>query len=123
MTTWLNKYKVASPQDIDDLDRMAAVYQFHKNLPPQQAEDLAYGDYLKIQHCKAAGYHLDGMSNARDNNDWDSSKKAYSMYALHAKALGRNPMNSVGADINAHRGVNTNKVFVPHPSDIFVLAK
>jgi hypothetical protein len=82
----------------NQLDLDAAVNEFGLKMPREQAEDEAYHQYLyhpsKGQHAQAAFHHLSGMKAAHASGDMDAARKHSLMYNLHAKALGKSPVDA-----------------------------
>jgi hypothetical protein len=124
MLKWLGKYDILSKNDESDLERKAALYQFHKFLSKSQSEELAYQDYKKCMLAKAAAFHTDGMSFAKVRGDKEAEQRHYMLYALHCNELGINPRGHVPPEINAFRGQSEAlKKFETNPADLFVQTK
>jgi hypothetical protein len=125
MEKWLNKFDISSPEDVHDLERSSAVNQFHRGMDRPTAEQMAYDNYKRIQHCKAAAYHLDGVTKSSATGDNESKNKHHIMFNLHLAALGISPFQAVPPEIQAFRGQNTEQLtkFKSHQSDLFVMGK
>ena len=121
---WLSKYDIFTPDDEANLERSAAVNEFHKGMPRDVAETSAYEDWKRNQIVKAAAFHLDQMGLAKGRGDKSSEQSHYGLYTLHCKALGMDQFGSVGPEIHAQRGiVEPLEKFKNHQADVFVLKK
>jgi hypothetical protein len=101
---WANR-PLAAHDHAQQLDLDAAVNEFGLKMPREQAEDEAYRQYLyhpvKGQHALAAYHHLAGMKAAHAAGDMDAARKHSLMYNLHAKALGKSPVDAA-RELSAH---------------------
>lgn len=121
---WLKKYIIVAPDHEHDLERAAAVHQFHGNMSREGSEVAAYQDYRKMQLHKAAAYHLEGMEAAKDRKDDGSHRKHLGMYALLCKELGYRHTDHPAPGVKAHKGTFGDiEDFKSHPADLLVLAK
>jgi predicted Zn-ribbon and HTH transcriptional regulator len=98
---WAEKYPVLEEAHGHDLDQRAAINEFHRKMPRDQAESAAHEDYRKEHSHRAAAHHLQGMKAAQSAGYMDEAKKHGEMYALHMKALGHDPMGPVPPEIKA----------------------
>lgn len=122
MLKWLNKYEILSPDDEHDLERSAAVNEFHKGLSRDESEQVAYNNYRQQQFLKAAAFHLDGMDVAKSNGKTEEQNRHYLMYMQLCKAVGIDGSSAVSPAIQAFRGTQDLSKF-DHPADSWVFAK
>ena len=121
---WLGR-PIASEKHALDLDRFAAVNEFHHKQPRHIAEDNAYKQYTHEQHVEAAAHHLAGMKAAHGAGAMDSARKHGLRYELHLKKLGHDKYGPVPPEIQArhessmHDG--SSYEFKHHTGDEFLL--
>ncbi len=120
---WLNKYPMAHDDHAHDLERAAALHQFHGGLSKEQAEASAYQKYKVLQHQKACAHHLDGMRNSKANGNIADGQRHYIMFCSHAKELGLNPHRPVPPEILAHSTEQSSKKYEDHGADSFISNK
>src|SRR4051812_36791507 len=106
--TWLNRYQVAHPKHIRDLELAAAVNEFGHKQPRHEAELAAHQKYVTEQRTQAAGWHLAGMKAAHAAGDMESAQKHGAMYQIHMTALGLNPNDRPPAEVD-HAARNATK--------------
>ena len=99
MDKWLNKFPVADPKHIPELERDAALNEFHHKQARGIAEHKAYSDYRKKQHTEAAVHHFVGSEDAKALGNKDAYKNHATHLYLHLKALG-DPVESL-AEVKA----------------------
>lgn len=94
---WMGR-PIAAHDHAQQIDLDAAVNEFGMKMPRGQAEDEAYKQYLyhpaKGQHAQAAMHHLTGMKAAHAAGDMEAARNHSLMYNLHAKALGKSPVDA-----------------------------
>ena len=119
---WMGK-PILHPSHKDELEMAAAVNEFGKKMPRSQAEQAAYGDYVKKNRISAAAHHLSGMKAANATGDLESARKHGIMYNLHSKALGHEAVGPIHSDVAAHLNDNPSKVykFKSHKGDLYAL--
>lgn len=123
---WLDKHLICKEEHKDDLERDAATNQYVNGMTKDHAELSAYDKYKRIQHAKAAAYHLDGMEDANHVvKNPHMADQHYAMYCMHANVLGGNPRLAVLPEIVAFRNMDREPAhaFRPHEADVFVLGK
>lgn len=85
---------------VKDLDLAAAIHEFHNGKPRKVAEDLAYSDYIRAHHTKAAAHHLVGMKAANAAGAMGDAKKHYDWYIAHLKSLGHEAHEAVPQEVS-----------------------
>jgi hypothetical protein len=123
--TWLNnpRYALVKPDHASELEQNAAVNEFGKKMPREQAELEAYGTYKQAQHKIAAAHHLAGMKAAHAAGDGEAARKHSLMYELHSKAIGHEPVGPAHPDVVAHLAENPKVYrFKPHHGDQLALS-
>jgi hypothetical protein len=98
---WLGR-DIVSEEHFQDLEQRAAVHEFHSKMPRHEAEAKAHDDYVKEHREKAAAHHLAGMKMAQAVGNLDEAKKHWTLYDLHLKALGKDSIGQIPAEIE-HR--------------------
>ncbi len=116
---WMGR-PVLHPDHSEELETHAAVNEFGMKMPRAHAEQAAYDDYVTRQREQAAAHHLAGVKAAHGAGDMEAARKHGMMYAVHAKALGHEPVGPVPASIAAHGSQKVYK-FKPHKGDLFAL--
>lgn len=119
---WMGR-PVVRAEHVNELERDAAINEFHSKMPRHQAEEKAHHDYMRRQHIDAAAHHLQGMKAAQANADMEDAKKHGAMYEMHLKALGFEP-GPVPHEIKQaaeHPDRKPVYRFKPHHGDFFVL--
>lgn len=117
---WLDRYPVVHPDHIQELETEAAVNEFGRKLPREQAEAEAHSAYTKRQREAAMLHHLRGMQAADAAGAREDARKHSAMYQLHAKALGHDPVGPVPAAVLAHgESAKPPYRFKPHKGDLF----
>ncbi len=120
---WLNRYPMADEAHAHDLERSAALHQFHGGMDKEQAESTAYQKYKVLQHQRAAAHHLNGMRNSKATGNIADGQRHYIMYCSHAKELGLNPHQAVPPEIMAHLTDEKSDKFQDHGADSFISLK
>lgn len=121
---WLNRLPVLHDNHLHDLDTRAAINEFDRKMPREEAEAKAHKDYMAEHHAMAAAHHLSGMKAAQAIGNMEEAKKHGVMYGLHAKALGHDPVGPVPPEVQQHyRGDDSAKVykFKAHKADRLLL--
>jgi hypothetical protein len=93
--TWLGKHPILDERHANDLEQAAALNEFHRKMPREEAEHAAHEEYRRTHHASAAAHHYAGMRAAQGAGDMDESKKHGDLYAQHMKALGQDPYGPV----------------------------
>ena len=120
---WLGKYPLADDTHTHDLERSAALHEFHGGMTRDQAEASAYQKYKVLQHQKAAAHHLNGLKNAKQRGNIAEGQRHYIMYCSHAKELGVNPNAPVPPEISTHLNEEASDKYQEHGADSFILNK
>lgn len=120
---WLEKYDILDPAHKDELERDAAIHEFHGKLPRHEAEAKAHGDYVKKHRVAAASHHLSGIKAATGAGDQEAAHKHSTLYNLHVKALGHNPYDAPPPEVTHHAKTEPSKVyrFKPHHGDTYAI--
>lgn len=118
-----NGKRIASEEDVPELERQAAVYEFQHRMPRGDAEHRAHHEYRIQKHKEAAAYHFRGMDASKATGDTEEGRKHALMYEMHLKALGHPTIGPVPNDIKALMATKQDKFysFKPHKSDAFLL--
>lgn len=98
---WKDKI-IVDPTHAHDLERDSAILEFESKLPREQAEEMAYKKYKKMQHAKAAANHFAGMQAAKAAGEKEDVKKHYAMYAMHLGELGFKPTDALPFEVEHH---------------------
>lgn len=121
--TWMNK-DILHPDHAHDLDKDAAIHEFHGGLERSKAEEKAYGDYVLTQRKQAASHHLRGMKIAQAAGDKDQAAKHAVLYESHMKAIGKDPYDPQSAD-DVHKEIENLKdqayKFRSHKGDLYAV--
>lgn len=121
---WLDRFLVAHPDHVNELEQAAALHEFDSKMPRHQAEEKAYSDYRKQQHLHGAAHHLRGLKAAQASGDQDDARKHSAMLELHAKQAGFDPYSDLPAELQQHLHAEKPEPvhkFKAHRSDLFVL--
>jgi hypothetical protein len=92
--SWLG-HPLLSHGDAHDLHLAAALYEFQRGKPRQEAEKMALDDYRREHHARAAAHHFAGLKAGQATGNTDDAKRHYALYALHVKSLGEDPVGPV----------------------------
>ncbi len=122
MPTWLGR-SIVHNDHAKELELNSAVNEFGLKMPRAQAEDHAYGEYVKGQHVEAQAHHLAGIKAADGAGDKEASRKHHMMYDLHAKAMGHEPIGAPHPDVKALMDKGGQKIykFKAHRGDAFAI--
>src|SRR4051812_38087824 len=93
IAAWMGR-PILNEEHGHDLERRAAINEFHRKQPRAEAEQAAHDDYVREHRQKAAAHHLQGMKAAQASGAHEDAKKHWMLYDTHLKALG---LDSVGA--------------------------
>ncbi len=97
---WMGR-PISKDEDVHDLETRAAIHEFGDKLPRQEAEEKAYGNYLRDRRLEGAAHHLAGMKAAQGAGQMDEARRHGDFYSLHLKALGLNPVGPVPPEVQA----------------------
>lgn len=120
---WMGR-PIVRAEHVDELERDAALNEFHSKMPRHLAEEKAHQDYIRRQHIDAAAHHLQGMKAAQANADMEDAQKHGTMYEMHLKALGFESPGPVPHEIKMASEQPDRKPiyrFKAHHGDFFVL--
>jgi hypothetical protein len=116
---WLNKYSVLNDSDIHSLEASAAAKEFKERLPREQAEDMAYQEYLRGHAVSSMAHHYQGGKIAKLLNDDASIQQHGLAYESAAKKCGFD-MSSVPPEVlDQINGMTGLYKFKAHASDVF----
>lgn len=109
---------IVHPDHGHDLESHAAELEFGGGLTREQANEMAYSEYKTGQHLAAAAHHYRGLLAAQATGDEDEAKKHWTLFSVHSKLAGHDPMSPIAEEIKSH-AENTKKMykFRTHPSD------
>jgi len=114
---------IVKPEHAADLEREAALDEFHHKMPRAQAEEHAHLAYQKRLREEAAAHHLAGMRGAHAAGDLESARKHAMMYELHSKALGHDHVGPAHPSVVAMMESKPFKArFKAHHGDVFAVA-
>jgi hypothetical protein len=122
-TSWLGK-PILDNAHVGQLELLAAANEFRDKLPRHQAEAKAYLDYVRDQRLEAAAHHLGGIKAASALGDMETARKHGTLYELHMKALGFNPMDAVPHEVMSKLnapGRPSQARFKAHAGDTFAV--
>lgn len=120
---WLGR-PIVKPEHAADLEREAAINEFHLKMPRAQAEEHAHLGYQKRLREEAAAHHLAGMRGAHAAGDLESARKHAMMYELHSKALGHDHVGPAHPSVVALMESKPFKArFKPHHGDVFAVGE
>lgn len=125
MPLWRGR-QITDPTHAHDLEQRAAIHEFETKVPKEAAEDMAWKDYAKTQHQKAAAKHWSGMLAGKATGDHAESVKHATMYSQHLQKLGLNPNGRIPPEIEQHLDTNKDEPFYrfqPHPADGFLFSQ
>lgn len=91
---WLDRHPVLHPDDVNDLERDAALHEFKHKKPRGKAESDAYSDYLTRVWADAAAHHLVGIRIAHAAKDKDTARKHGVLYVAAVKKMGGAPVGT-----------------------------
>lgn len=119
---WLDRYPVSTQEDLEDLERGAAVNEFGKKMTRNEAESAAYKDWLTGQHTKAAAFHHVAGGMARASANQEAAKKHANMYRMHIEKLGHSAYDAPPDSVRAHmdKDPGDHYDFKNHPGDDFL---
>lgn len=121
---WLNKYPSLKDDHNLDLERRAALLEFHHGFSKEAAEHQAHKEYIEKQHLKGAAHHYVGMKKAKERGNSQDSNKHYLSYIMHLGKLGLNLNDPVSPKIMAFVDPDLDADgFVPHEADVLAGAK
>jgi hypothetical protein len=110
--------RVAGPADADDLEIAAAMKQFKDHLPEPDAEDAAYGDYIKTRAMDSAAHHLLGVRAAHAAGWDDVARQHAAAYSAAAEKAGFDPSATPPQEIlDRLATVPPHAAFKPHRAD------
>lgn len=99
--SWMS-HPIVDASHAAQLEREAALQEFHHGQPRNVAEQKALENYRRQQHAMAAGHHLAGMRSAYASGNQEAAVMHHDMYVNHAKILGFDPSNGVPPEIKIH---------------------
>lgn len=119
-TEWGNARYQVSPDDIEKLERYAAIYQYGSSKPmgKDEAEKASYEQLSKEKHLAAAAHHYAHYMAARALGQNAVAHEHSMKYKNRMKDAGLNPHGEVPSEVKsfAHKEDQGYK-FVPHEMD------
>jgi hypothetical protein len=117
-----SSYTILHPDHAKELNARAGHLEFNEGKSKQEAEHIAHSEYAKKHHIDAAAFHLRGAQAAIASSDRDEAKKHGTMYNLHMKKAGLDPMAPAPKEITEHESnKNRHYKFKAHSNDALVL--
>lgn len=120
--TWLDRHRILDPEHVSELETNAAVNEFHRGMPREEAERAAYEEYTKRHRLKAAAFHLLGMKSAQASGAEEEARKHYLLYDQHLKSIGLDSPGTVPPEVEAAMRGDDHKApyrFRSHGADVF----
>jgi len=119
---WLDKYDIADPEHVSDLETQSAIHEFNHKLPRHEAEKKAYDDYIQERTEESAAHHLAGMRAAQGAGDMDAARQHGALYQMALKQLGHPEVGEVPTSITNRLKHQPPKLyrFKGHDSDSFL---
>lgn len=116
---WLGRPTLATDHH-HGLEMDSAVNEFGSKMPQKQAEDEAYKKYVENHRMQALHHHHAGMKAAAGAGDSEAARKHHMMYAVHAKALGLDPMSPPPARPSTEQPSSVYR-FKAHKGDMYAV--
>ena len=117
--TWYGR-PIAKETHKNDLEHHAAMLEFGEGYPRKQAEEAAYGAYMREHHQQASAHHLRGMRAAQASGDLSEANLHGEAYHHHMTNLGHDSLDQVPPEIHALTEAedrHTHYKFKAHPAD------
>ena len=110
------------PEDIQDIERRAAMLYFQHQLPHDQAMNLAYQEYKEKSLLQGLAFHYFGYCHLKNTRKLDANRH-FLMMALYAKTMGKSVQEIPKLVENVHHTTEDIQAYTGHPADGLVLSK
>lgn len=119
---WLGN-TILHPDDVSELERNSAHFEFSERLPRQEAEKKAYAEYTRKHLIKAAAHHTVAAKKALAGGDHHLARKHAVMASLHNAGLGGDEVGSTHPEVQNHIETSPKKPgrFHSAPGDAFLV--
>lgn len=117
-------HPVRDEEHARDLDLRAAIYTYYHGLDRAAAEARVKHEDRVERHQRAAAHHLDGLRAANAVGNHEDAERHHTMYGLHVKALGGDPIGAVPSEVKRWQGDKEKKhayTFKASPDDQFLV--